>query len=86
MFLAPEAFGSSHDQESISMAELLLNEQARVRLARVLDGKGCPADVDRKTYHSIQSGERSAVTFRHLTAIAQKHGDIVLQAIPGLRR
>jgi hypothetical protein len=67
------------------MAELLLNEQARARLARVLDGKRCPADVDRKTYHAIQSGKRSAVTFRQLAAIAQKHGDIVLQAIPGLR-
>jgi hypothetical protein len=68
------------------MAELLLDEQARLRLARALDGRACPADVDFKTYHAIQSGERIAVTFHHLNAIAQKYGDIVLEAIPGLRR
>jgi hypothetical protein len=67
------------------MAELLLNEMARVRLARVLEDKHCPLDLDRKTYHALQRGERSAVSFRHITAILQAHGDLVAQAIPGLK-
>jgi len=66
------------------MAELLLNEMARVRLASVLEGKHCPSDLDRKTFYALQRGERSAVSFHHISAILQVHGDLVAQAIPGL--
>lgn len=68
------------------MAEILLNKQTRVRLARVLDGKVCPSDLDHTTFNALQRGERSAVSFRNISAILQVHGDIVIQAIPGFRR
>jgi hypothetical protein len=67
------------------MAELLLNQHARARLKIVLDGKECPADVDRTTYIAIQRGERSAVSLRKFAAILQAHGDSVSRAISGLK-
>lgn len=66
------------------MAEILLNKQARIRLARILDGKMCPSDLDSKTFIALQRGERSAVSLHNISAIQQTHGSIVIQAIPGL--
>jgi len=68
------------------MAEILLNKQARIRLARVLDGKMCPSDLDTTTFKALQRGEHSAVSFHNISAILQAHGNIVLQAIPGFNR
>jgi hypothetical protein len=66
------------------MAEILLNKQARMRLARVLDGKMCPSDLDSKTFMALQRGERSAVSLRNISTIQQAHGSTIIQAIPGL--
>ncbi|TFH32147.1 MAG: hypothetical protein E4G99_13095 [Anaerolineales bacterium] len=67
------------------MAELLLDKQARVRLGRLLDGKSCPAEMDRMTFSALQRGERSAVTIRSLATIENAHGNIVAQTFPGLK-
>jgi hypothetical protein len=68
------------------MAEILLNEHARMRLARILNGRRCPNDIDRKTYQAIQRGDRFVVSIRILAALAAAYGDSVLQAVPGLNR
>ena len=68
------------------MAEVLLNRDTRIRLARVLAGKPCPQDVDQHVYQGYQRGDRLAISIRNLAALTASHGDIVLQAIPGLRR
>lgn len=68
------------------MAEVLLNEQSRVGLARILNGKRCPLEIDRRTYLAIQRGDQTAVSIRTLAALAAAYGDSVLQAIPGLMR
>jgi hypothetical protein len=69
-----------------SMAEVLLNRQSRVLLARVLEGKACPHSLDKRTYRAIQRGDRVAVSIRQLSALVAYHGEIVIQAIPGLAR
>lgn len=73
-------------QEQGKMAELLLDENTRMRLASVLDGKMCPMDIDETIYRDIQRGVRSAISFRNLAAIAHTHGEVVLRVLPGLRR
>ncbi len=67
------------------MAELLLDEKTRVKLAKVLEGKICPLEVDHAVYCDIQRGVRSAISFHSLAAIAHAHGDIVTRAVPGLK-
>ena len=68
------------------MAEVLLNQQTRVLLARVLEGKPCPHSLDKQTYRAIQRGDQVAVSIRLLSALVAYHGEIVMQAIPGFAR
>ena len=86
MLLAPNGLASYSIVEKTIMAEVLLSEKSRKLLASILDGKRCPQDFDQLTFQAIQRGDRFAVSIRNLAALVSAHGDIVLQAIPGLRR
>ncbi len=68
------------------MADVLLNDQSRVLLSRVLENKQCPNDIDQGTFRALQQGDRFTVSLHYLAALVAAHGDIVLQAIPGIRR
>ena len=68
------------------MADVLLNDHSRVLLSRVLENKQCPREIDQGTFRALQRGDLFTVSLRYLAALVATHGEIVLQAIPGIRR
>ena len=56
------------------MAELLLDDENRQRLAEMLDGLNCPQNLDRRTFTELRSGRRTAISMRGLDAIARASG------------
>jgi hypothetical protein len=56
------------------MAEFLLNDENRKRLADLLSDAGCPEEIDRSIFLALQRGERTAISLRGLDAISKVCG------------
>jgi hypothetical protein len=53
------------------MAEFLLSDENRRRLAELLRDARCPAEFDRPTFHALQRGEQTAISMRGLDVVSQ---------------
>ena len=56
------------------MAELLLNDETRQRLAEMMHGLECPQNLDRRTFSELRRGHRTAISMPGLDAIARASG------------
>lgn len=56
------------------MAEYLLNDENRQRLAELMRDINRPENLDRASYVELRSGRRTAVSLRGLDAIARAYG------------
>ena len=56
------------------MAELLLDDENRQRLAEMMQGINCPKNLDPRTFTELRSGRRAAISMRGLDAIARASG------------
>ncbi len=56
------------------MAEFLLSDENRQRLAEMMRDINCPQNLDRATYVDLRSGRRTAVSMHGLDAIARAYG------------
>jgi hypothetical protein len=63
------------------MAELLLNEENRQRLAEMIHGLNCPQNLDPHTFTELRSGRRTALSMRGLDAIAQASGRAIYKEL-----
>jgi hypothetical protein len=52
------------------MAEFLLSDENRKRLAELLREARCPAGLDRQIFHALQRGERTAISIRGLDVVS----------------
>ncbi|MEJ2010672.1 MAG: hypothetical protein P8X64_00425 [Anaerolineales bacterium] len=67
------------------MAEFLLNDENRQRLADLLREAGCPEEIDRSMFLALQRGERTAISLRGLDAISKACGMRLALALKGSR-
>jgi hypothetical protein len=63
------------------MAEFLLNEENRKRLADLLHEAACPEGLDHGMYLALQRGDRSAISMRSLAAISKVCGSGAVYAL-----
>jgi hypothetical protein len=61
------------------MAELLLNEENRQRLAEMIHGLNCPQNLDPRTFTELRSGRRTALSMRGLDEIARASGRAIYE-------
>jgi len=63
------------------MAEFLLNDENRKRLADLLREAGCPEELDRSMFLALQRGERSAISMRGLDVVSKACGVGLVHAL-----
>ena len=62
------------------MADLLMDAEARLRLAAALWGKSCPDACDRQIFEALKQGERTALPLERMAEIERLHGRAVVDA------
>lgn len=63
------------------MAQVLLPEEAREALARLLADKPCPASLDPGLYDDVRRGRRRSLPLRGLALMVDAYGGELLETL-----